>query len=199
MTVSPTAIRPLHVRPLQLALRLAFVSSPCPCDKSLVPAASAEAPAAPAQQGRGASNTTGNRGARRQQPAGPGAGRRIRRPRAAAGRRRRRPRRLPTGRFQQAPVRDPTTWTILEQDGPNHLGLWCNVLPEHQMALIISECVPARRLMSEFKIPRDRQTGQVKGAMVASWAWVGWAGKQVLPRNAAWPTSDCHSLCRHLC
>ena len=22
------------------------------------------------------------------------------------------------------PVRDPTTWTILQQDGPNHLGLW---------------------------------------------------------------------------
>ena len=41
-------------------------------------------------------------------------------------------------------VRDPTTWTILEQDGPNHLGLWCNVLNEHQMALITSECVPVR-------------------------------------------------------
>ena len=35
-----------------------------------------------------------------------------------------------------------TTWTILRrQDGPNHLGLWYNVLPERQMALITSGCV----------------------------------------------------------
>ena len=27
-------------------------------------------------------------------------------------------------------VRDPTTWTILQHDGPNHLVLWCNVLPD---------------------------------------------------------------------
>ena len=26
-------------------------------------------------------------------------------------------------------VRDPTTWTILQHDGPNHLGLWCNAAP----------------------------------------------------------------------
>ena len=25
--------------------------------------------------------------------------------------------------------RPPTIWTILEKDGPNHLGLWCNVPP----------------------------------------------------------------------
>ena len=29
-------------------------------------------------------------------------------------------------------VRDPTTWTILQQYGPNHLGLWYNALPEHK-------------------------------------------------------------------
>ena len=39
-------------------------------------------------------------------------------------------------------VRDPTTWTILQQNGPNHLGLWYNVLPEHQIALITHDCVP---------------------------------------------------------
>ena len=39
-------------------------------------------------------------------------------------------------------VRAPTTWTILRHDGPNHLGLLYNVLPAHQMALIISGCVP---------------------------------------------------------
>ena len=33
-------------------------------------------------------------------------------------------------------VRDLTTWTILQQDSSNHLGLRCNVLPEHKMALI---------------------------------------------------------------
>ena len=42
-------------------------------------------------------------------------------------------------------VRVPTTWTILQQDGPNHLGLWYNVLPEHQIALITSGCVPCSR------------------------------------------------------
>ena len=37
-----------------------------------------------------------------------------------------------------AQVPDPTTWTILRHDGPDPLGLWCNALPEHQMALIAS-------------------------------------------------------------
>ena len=41
-------------------------------------------------------------------------------------------------------VRNPTTWTILRHDGPNHLGLRYNVLPAHQMALIASGCVPFR-------------------------------------------------------
>ena len=40
-------------------------------------------------------------------------------------------------------VRGPTTWTITLCDGPNHLGLWYNALPEHQMSLITSSgCVP---------------------------------------------------------
>ena len=41
----------------------------------------------------------------------------------------------------------PTTWTILQQDGPDHLGLWHHVPPEHQTALITSGCVcpPAGR------------------------------------------------------
>ena len=43
-------------------------------------------------------------------------------------------------------VRDPTTWTILQKDGPNHLGLPYNELHEHQMALITSGCVPCRTL-----------------------------------------------------
>ena len=36
----------------------------------------------------------------------------------------------------------PTTWTVLQKDGSDHLGLWCNVLPAHQMAPITSSCVP---------------------------------------------------------
>ena len=41
-------------------------------------------------------------------------------------------------------VRDPTTWTALQHDGPNHLGLRLNALPGHQMALITSDYVPVR-------------------------------------------------------
>ena len=36
-----------------------------------------------------------------------------------------------------------TTWTILQHDGPIHLGLWCNASPEHQMAPIGLWCNPA--------------------------------------------------------
>ena len=36
----------------------------------------------------------------------------------------------------------PTTWTVFQNDDPNHLGLRCNAFPEHQMALIPSGCVP---------------------------------------------------------
>ena len=32
-------------------------------------------------------------------------------------------------------MRDLTTWTVLQNDGPDHLGLRCNALPWHQMAL----------------------------------------------------------------
>ena len=41
-------------------------------------------------------------------------------------------------------VRDPTKWTILQHDGPDNLGLWYNALPERQMALIASGCVPSQ-------------------------------------------------------
>ena len=42
-----------------------------------------------------------------------------------------------------AQVRGPTTWTIIQKHGPNHLGIRYNVLPAHQMALINSGCVPS--------------------------------------------------------
>ena len=41
------------------------------------------------------------------------------------------------------PVLVAVPWTILQNYGPNHLGLRYNALPEHQMALITSVCVPA--------------------------------------------------------
>ena len=39
---------------------------------------------------------------------------------------------------------DLTTWTVLQNDDPNHLGLRCNAFPGRQMALITSGCVPFR-------------------------------------------------------
>ena len=36
----------------------------------------------------------------------------------------------------------PTTPTILQQDGPDHLGFCSNAIPEHQMALTTSDCAP---------------------------------------------------------
>ena len=47
-------------------------------------------------------------------------------------------------RWTKAKVRGPTTWTIIRQCGPNHLGLRYNAIPEHQMSLITSGCAPCR-------------------------------------------------------
>ena len=38
----------------------------------------------------------------------------------------------------------PKTWTILQKDGSDHLGLRYNMLPALQMALITLGCVPSR-------------------------------------------------------
>ena len=39
----------------------------------------------------------------------------------------------------------PTMRTILQQDGSDHLRLWCNAFPGRQMALITSGlCAPSR-------------------------------------------------------
>ena len=62
-------------------------------------------------------------------------------------------------------VRDPTTWPILQHDGPNHLGLLYNALPDHQMALITSVCVrqTAKREMigSVGAAAKERQRSKV--------------------------------------
>ena len=48
-------------------------------------------------------------------------------------------------------VRDPTTWAIIQHDGPDHLGLWCNAAPlSKTMALITSGCVRQTR---EYRAP----------------------------------------------
>ena len=54
----------------------------------------------------------------------------------------------PAGRGQRKPAG--------RRDGPNHLGLWFNVFPEHQMALIISDCVPLGRRDEELALPGRR-------------------------------------------
>ena len=38
----------------------------------------------------------------------------------------------------------PTAWTITRHDGPNHLGLLCDLLPEHQWACITSDRAPSQ-------------------------------------------------------
>ena len=40
-------------------------------------------------------------------------------------------------------VRPPPN-TVNRHYGPNHLGLWYDALPEHQMALITPDCAPSR-------------------------------------------------------
>ena len=68
------------------------------------------------------------------------------RPRHLRPRPRRRRRRRRARVAAEARVRDLSTWTILQNDGPSHLGLRCNALPAHQIALITSGgCVPSRR------------------------------------------------------
>ena len=44
----------------------------------------------------------------------------------------------------------PTTWTTSQQDGPNHLGLCQNAIPEHQMALTPPDCAPAARALPDI-------------------------------------------------
>ena len=65
-----------------------------------------------------------------------------------------------SGSLGRTSVRDP--WTVIRHDGPNHLGLRCNALPEHQMALITSGCTPSR------PSPRRRAGG---GWRRTAWSW----------------------------
>ena len=48
-----------------------------------------------------------------------------------------------------------SSWTILQKHGPYHLGLWYNMLPWHQMALVTSGCVPVDRMIA-MGFPADK-------------------------------------------
>ena len=50
----------------------------------------------------------------------------------------------------------PLTCTITRHDGPNHLGLSCDALPEHQMALITSD---SHSHLSSFRSTRPSRRG----------------------------------------
>ena len=53
----------------------------------------------------------------------------------------------------------PTAWTVLEHDGPAHLGLWYTAPPGHQLALIASGCV---RLQGRCLIGRESAAAQLR-------------------------------------
>ena len=63
----------------------------------------------------------------------------------------------------------PTAWTILQHDGPNHLGLWHNALPDHQMALTTSGCAPSSLLAAADLVPKPpvRDSTKTKAAAAA--------------------------------
>ena len=57
----------------------------------------------------------------------------------------------------------PTIWTVLRHDGPDHLGVWYNALPGHQMALTTSGCVPCRRGLRDHGPAGVRHLSQPAG------------------------------------
>ena len=75
----------------------------------------------------------------------------------------------------------PTTWTVLQQDGPNHLGLWCNLPPEHQTALITCRIAMCRS-------PQSCSTDWARGGS-ALWRPELWplrsARRPVVPKSGA--------------
>ena len=53
-------------------------------------------------------------------------------------------------------VRDLATWTIFQNDGPDHLGLRWNAFPAHQMAIFTTGCVHSDRLQqARQEAPQD--------------------------------------------
>ena len=79
----------------------------------------------------------------------------------------------------------PTTWTILQNDGPNHLGLWCNVLPAHPMALITSGCAPFQgRTSRSARAGRAASPFRMRGTGPTPPSWVSPRACPAQPRAA---------------
>ena len=81
----------------------------------------------------------------------------------------------------------PTTWTITRHGGPNHLRLWCDALPGHQMALITSDYAPPR-LAAGGARPRLPQSD--RGDDAAACCLLLAAAAAAAPRAPAAPQSD---------
>ena len=112
-------------------------------------------------------------------------------------------RRTPPGRSSfgaASSVRDPKTWTILQRDGPNHLGLRHNALPAHQMALITSDCAPSSRhpallllhLGADGRGARRSLPAAVLQGDAAAGPGVVWPPAHLAP---GWRTAQSHWLC----
>ena len=59
----------------------------------------------------------------------------------------------------------PAARTVIRHDGPNHLGLWCNALPEHQMALITSDCAPLQSTARIYSPRTDSEAVKAQAAL----------------------------------
>ena len=71
----------------------------------------------------------------------------------------------------RAPQAMPATvisWTILPQDGPNHLGLWHSALHEHQMALITCDLAGGRARGARARDGRGDARGRGGAAAAAA-------------------------------
>ena len=81
------------------------------------------------------------------------------------------------GDSKEGEVRNPTTWTTLLSDGTNHLGMCCNALPGHQIAVITSGCAPSRvRTTSTTLYPRTEAVPPPRRPTWTSTRW--WPGRR---------------------
>ena len=67
----------------------------------------------------------------------------------------------------EATVRAPTTWTVLQKDGPDRY----NVLYEHQMALITSGCAPSRSGRTRLSSRASCCTSRWRSTCATRWRW----------------------------
>ena len=87
-------------------------------------------------------------------------------------------------------VRDPTTWTVFQHDGPNHLGLWCNVAPcasnspNHLgFCVLQSRTMAALRMMTTCRTMAGLRTTTCRttaGPIAMTTAVAGWNSLRIL-------------------